>query len=122
MNKKILIADDSKETRTLLHMFLEKEGYTIIESTNGSDALAKIHSEQPDLVILDLIMPVIDGVTVAIELDKNQKTENIPVIISTSRGQLKDLLDLKDIKNIKGFIEKPFKPEAILEKVRSILK
>jgi CheY-like chemotaxis protein len=120
--KKILIADDAVETRTLMKMYLQKEGYLVIDVANGRDALDKAKSERPDLIVLDVIMPVLDGVSTAIELSGSPLTKDIPIIISTTRGQLKDLFELSQTTKIKEFIEKPFKPAELVEKVKEILK
>ena len=120
--KKILIADDAHETRNLVRMFLQKEGFDVIEAKNGQEAVDKSLSEMPDLVILDIIMPMLDGISAAVELFKKDKTKNIPVIINTTRGQLKDLLDLKETTQVRDFLEKPFRPAELVEKVRKILK
>jgi len=121
MKKKILIADDQVESRTLIRLYLTKAGYDVIEAANGQDALARIAKEKPDLVILDVIMPILDGASVAIELSKAPETQNIPIIISTTRGTLKDLFSVSQAAKISDFIEKPFKPEELVSKVTKII-
>lgn len=121
MVKKILIADDARESRTLMRLFLEHEKYEVIEVSNGKDALTQIVKIKPDLVILDLVMPIMDGLSVAIELGKNAETKDIPVIISTGHGKLLDLLSFTESTKIKDYIEKPFKPENLVEKVKRII-
>lgn len=119
--RKVLIADDMKETRTLIKIFLEKEGFKVIEAQNGQEAIDKAIAEKPDIIVLDIVMPVLDGVTTAENLFKNDVTKDIPVIISTTRGQMKDLFSVMGNTKIKDFIEKPFKPEQLIIKIKEIL-
>jgi two-component system response regulator VicR len=121
MAKKILIADDARESRTLMRLFLEQEKYEVSEVSNGKDAMIQIAKIKPDLVILDLVMPIMDGLSVAIELGKNAGTKDIPVIISTSHDKLLDLISVSESTKIKDCIEKPFKPENLVEKVKKII-
>lgn len=117
---KILIIEDSPESRTLMRITLEKKGYTVVEAENGKTGLEKAAAEQPDLIILDIIMPELDGYSLVEELTKDEKISKIPIILSTGRGTFKDLFELKGI-NLAGFIEKPFILKDLLEKVKAAI-
>ncbi len=118
--KKILIADDKPEVVELITASLKGEGYQIITASDGREALEKIGKEKPDLVLLDIIMPKMDGFEVLIEAKKDQKTKDIPIIMLTAEGQRLD----KD-KGIKlgaeDYIIKPFSPSYLLTKIEGIM-
>ena len=82
MGYKILIADDEAEIRNVLHLYLEIDGYEVVEAENGLEALEKIRREQPDLVILDIMMPGLDGYRV---LRNIREQNNIPVIMLSAK-------------------------------------
>lgn len=122
MAKKILVADDSEEIRALVCDLLKQEGYEMIESENGIDALNKILKERPDLILLDLIMPELDGFSLTMQLRKNEETKDIPIIIISGKSHLKELFMLNEVAKIQDFIEKPFPPRVLSEAVRQIFK
>ncbi|MEW6556686.1 MAG: response regulator [Elusimicrobiota bacterium] len=119
--KKILIVDDCPETRELIRFTLTQQNYEVIEAGDGEEALTKISAEHPDLIILDIIMPRLDGYTLAEKLKENKKIAKIPIIISTFKFKLKSVFELNKISQVKDFIEKPFLPEHLVEKVKNIL-
>ncbi|MBI5574682.1 MAG: response regulator [Elusimicrobia bacterium] len=119
--KKILIVDDCPETRALIHFALTRENYEVIEASNGENALIKAIQEIPDLIVLDIVMPRVDGFSTAVKLKENTKTENIPIIIASSKGGLRHLFELNKTLQVVDFIEKPFRPETLLEKIKNIL-
>jgi len=120
--KKILIVDDCPETRALIHFTLTRENYDVIEASNGGEALIKAIQETPDLILLDIVMPQLDGFSTAVKLKENINTEKIPIIIASSKSGLRPLFELNKGLQVKDFIEKPFLPETLLEKVKDILK
>lgn len=109
MNKKILVADDSENTRKLLTFALEKEGYKIIQAKDGEEALEKIRNIHPDLAIIDIVMPKLDGFSAVLQMKKNKKTKEIPIII-TGKEKLKVLFTLYETAKFEDFMEKPFRP------------
>lgn len=120
MAKKILIADDSEHSRKLLRFFLEREGYKIIQARDGEEALEKIRSESPHLMIIDIVMPNVDGISLLLQLKEEKIVEKIPIIVVSGKGGLHDLFLLNEIP-IKAFMEKPFPPEELVKKVKNIL-
>ena len=86
MAHKILVVDDDVDVLSVLETVLVASGYTTVLSPDGEDALNKVSSEKPDLIILDLMLPKLDGHSVNIKLKEDPKTANIPVIIITAYG------------------------------------
>ena len=85
------------------------------------EALDKINEEKPDLIVLDIMLPKLDGHSLNIQLKKNPETANIPVVVMTGRGGLKDLLQLKENVNISAYLEKPFPIRLLKEKIENLL-
>jgi DNA-binding response OmpR family regulator len=119
MKKRILIIDDEPEFVNLVKMRLEANGFEVITAYNGQEGLKVAKRELPDLILLDIIMPQADGFRVYEELHGNPSTRDIPVIVVTARGKMKDLFDLEEIS---GFVEKPFEDAELLEKIKGALR
>ncbi|MFH1368283.1 MAG: response regulator [Elusimicrobiota bacterium] len=126
---KIMVVDDEKNVVELLSFIFQKQGHEIIEAYNGNEALEKlgILPQQPlnipvipDIVILDVMMPGTDGYTVQNKMLENDPTKNVPIIILTAKGQMKDLFGMAS--NVAAYIEKPFDPKLLQEKVNEILR
>jgi len=116
---KILVVDDEKDVVELLSFLLEKDGYTVVTAANGREAMEKVPQETPDLILLDVMMPEMDGYTVQTQLLENPKTKDIPIIILTAKGQLKDVFSMSA--NVRAYIEKPFDPKALRGKIQEAL-
>jgi len=119
---KILIVEDEKDIVNILKIALEKHGYEVISVQNGEEAIEKINLLIPDLIILDLMLPKVDGNSVNLKLKENPQTQNIPVIVITGKGQLRELFNLKEGVNISGYFEKPFPVKILINKVKELLK
>ncbi|WP_457623082.1 response regulator [Persephonella sp.] len=113
--KKILIIDDNNHNRLLVKMVLEKKGYYVIEAQSGRDGLLKAVSEDIDLIILDMMMPEIDGWEVMEKLKDDPKTKDIPIIIFSA---------LDDLESIpaSGYIPKPIDINQLLQTVSEVMK
>ncbi len=115
-----MIIDDEKDLVYLLKVVLEKEGFEVIESFNGKEAyelLSKMKkADVPDAILLDVMMPEMDGYTFQSKLQENEKLNDIPVIILTARGQIKDLFEISS--NVFAFLEKPFEPKNLVKMVK----
>ncbi len=118
--KKILIADDRSEVVVLVKVTLEGEGYRTIEASDGREALEKIRLEKPDLVLLDILMPKMNGFEVLSQLKKDPVLKEIPIIMLTAKGQKSDQEKGKEL-GATGYIIKPFSPSALLERIEEIL-
>ncbi|MBN1621394.1 MAG: response regulator [Endomicrobiales bacterium] len=121
MSKKVLIVDDEKDVLIILTDALSKEGYEIITASDGMEALEKVSSEKPDVILLDIMMPKLDGHSVNLKLKENPKTANIPVIVITAYGHLKKLLEVREELPVSGYLEKPFPIVRLKEKIREVL-
>ncbi|MFH1618831.1 MAG: response regulator [bacterium] len=123
---RVLIVDDEKDVVTLVRFLMEKEGYEVMEAYNGEEALSRIgvdpldpNAPLPDVIIMDIMMPVMDGYTLQARLRESERSRKIPVVILTAKGQMKDLFQLAS--NISAFLEKPFEPKFLLEMVKKAL-
>src|SRR5688572_28628774 len=94
--KSIIVIDDEPDIRFVLRTALERAGYYVEDASNGLDGLEKISLHQPDAVILDIMMPKLDGHSVNLRLKENPATALIPVIVITGKGHLKELLDIRE--------------------------
>ncbi|MCA9398942.1 MAG: response regulator [Candidatus Omnitrophica bacterium] len=119
MNKKILIIDDDVGTLRLVEGILSSNGFNVIKASDGEEGLAKVCNEAPDLVILDVIMPEINGYDVCYELRFNNEYEKVPIILLTVRPQELGV-ELSERVNI-GYVSKPIDADLLLEKINSLL-
>lgn len=118
---KVLIVDDSKNIRRLVSVILGKEGYTFIEAGNGIDALEKASLERPDLIILDIIIPGINGLKVCEEIRRNPKLKETGIIILTSEATY-EARSKAHAAGADVFIIKPFEPTDLRTAAREVLK
>ncbi len=122
MNKKrILIVDDEDDLRNMLKFRLEAMNYDVSEAVDGQEGLDKARSSKPDLIILDLMLPKIDGFKVCRMLKFDEKHKNIPIIMFTARAQEKDKQIGKEM-GADAYITKPFEPDVLLGKMKELLK
>lgn len=118
MVKKILIADDEKLLRHLIRDFLIAENYHIIEACDGKEALELFEEHQPDLVILDVMMPVYDGWTVCRQI---RQSSMVPIIMLTAKGEELDQLLGFDL-GVDEYITKPFSPKILVARIKALLR
>lgn len=118
MNQKILIAEDEADIRSILRLYLESEGYAVIEADNGEDALALAAEQAPDLAILDVMMPKLDGYAVTRELRKHS---DIPILILSAKGQDNDKILGLNL-GADDYIAKPFNALEVVARVRAQLR
>ncbi len=117
---KILVVDNEQDTVELVKTILEKEGYKIVEAFNGRDALAKNEKENPDLVLLDIMMPDLSGWDVYQRLRKKNPEAKVALlsIIEVSDDRRKRLLN----EGLSDYVLKPFTAKELIERVRAIVK
>lgn len=101
----VLVADDDPCVLDLVRTLLESEGFSVQSASNGQEALSEIALHRPDVVLLDVMMPIMDGVTCCIELRKNPETSDVPVVVMSATTNLSTTV--KEI-GANGFIAKPF--------------
>ena len=118
--KRILLVDDEEDLRKMLKFRLEAVGYEVNEASDGQEALDKARSAWPDLIILDLMLPKIDGYKVCRMIKFDEKHKHKPVIMFTARAQEKDKLIGKEM-GADAYITKPFEPEVLLGKITELL-
>jgi two-component system sensor histidine kinase/response regulator len=116
--KKILIVDDEPDVRKVLEKRLSAEGFQIVAAENGMNGLLQAVKEQPDLILLDVDMPDIDGGEVAARLKENGETSHIPIIFLTCLYTRKDGVVQGSPMGDRVFMGKPYKPEELLEQIR----
>lgn len=122
MAKKILIIEDDKFLRELIGQKLLKEGYDIAEAVDGEKGIKGAKDEKPDLILLDLILPGMDGFEVLIKIKGDSKTAQIPVIILSNLGQKDDIEKGLKMGAADYLIKAHFSPGEIIDKVKVILK
>ena len=128
MSDKILVVDDDPDIREALTMILEAQGYQVATAKDGAEGLASLKAQKPDLMILDLLMPRMDGFAVCKELQDPRwsKFKDMPILILTSvreeasrrRYELETGLEL----NVDDYVEKPVSPDVLLERVQKLIK
>ncbi len=117
----ILIVDDEEDVLELVRYNLDREGYRIETAACGEEALRKARAKLPNLIILDLMLPGIDGLQVCRELKADVKTGNIPVVMLTAKGEDADVVSGLEI-GADDYVTKPFSPKVLVARVRRILR
>ena len=119
---KILVIEDDRFLRELISRKLRNEGYNVIEAIDGEEGLRKIKEEKPDLVLLDLILPGMDGFEVLKRTKEDQATTKIPVIILSNLGQREEVEKGLKLGAIDYLVKAHFTPGEIIEKIKNILR
>ena len=117
----ILIVDDEEDIRELVELNLAQEGYKVLSCETGEQALEIAVSKLPELIVLDLMLPGIDGLEVCKKLKSNIKTENIPIVMLTAKGEETDIVTGLEI-GADDYVTKPFKGKVLVARVRRILR
>jgi twitching motility two-component system response regulator PilH len=117
--KKILIVDDSPTERHVLNDLLTKAGYEVVASDNGEDAILKAKSLKPDLILMDVVMPGLNGFQATRAISRDPETRTIPVILCTSKGQETDKIwGMRQ--GARDYIIKPVNREELLAKIQAL--
>jgi len=119
MSKRILIVDDEPDVLKLAAFRLKKWGYEIITAIDGQMGLDMIRSEKPDLVLLDLRLPNMDGTDVCRQVKNDEALKHIPIILFTATADIAVAETAKEVK-ADDYIVKPFEPEQLLEKIKNV--
>ncbi|MFN8514863.1 MAG: response regulator transcription factor [Chloroflexia bacterium] len=118
---KILVVEDEEHIRQLVTLYLEKEGFTVETAGDGRAALSRINAVKPDLVVLDLMLPELDGWQVCRELRRSPLTEALPIIMLTARDDLIDRILGLEL-GADDYVSKPFNPRELVARVRAVLR
>ena len=117
----IFIIEDEEDIQELIRYNLSKEGFRTTGALSGEDGLKKIKKEPVDLVILDLMLPGMDGLDVCRILKKNQETEHIPIVMLTAKGEESDIITGLEL-GADDYIVKPFSPNILVARIKSVLR
>ena len=118
---KILIVDDEPDIVEFLQYNLEKEGFKTVSALNGNDAIRFADEEVPDLILLDIMMPVMDGVQTCVELRKNEKLNNTLIAFLTARGEEYSQIAGLDA-GADDYVQKPIRPRLLLSRINALLR
>jgi DNA-binding response OmpR family regulator len=121
MPAKILVVEDDKFLRELITQKLKREGHDVREAVDGEDGVRKIEEEKPEIVLLDLILPGIDGFEVLAKIKENPERKDVPVIILSNLGQRDDVERGLKLGAVDFLIKAHFTPGEIIEKIEAIL-
>lgn len=118
MPKKILIVEDEANIRELLRLYLEREGYTVLEAENGVEGIKKWKSDKPDMLLLDVMMPVMDGLAVCREI---RAESDVPIIMLTAKGETADRVSGLEM-GADDYIVKPLEMPEVIARVRAVFR
>ncbi len=118
MGKKILIVEDEANIRELLRLYLEREGYTVVEAGNGVEGVKRWKTEKPDMILLDVMMPVMDGWSVCREI---RETSDVPIIMLTAKGETADRVSGLEM-GADDYIVKPLEMPEVIARVRAVFR
>lgn len=121
MQPHVLLVEDEPAISTVLKYNLEAEGYKVSEAADGEEALAQIDERVPDLILLDLMIPLVPGLEVCRHVRRNPETRNTPVIMLTARGEEEDRIRGLNT-GADDYIVKPFSPAEVLARIRAVLR
>jgi two-component system response regulator VicR len=121
MSRRVLYIEDEQEMIDLVRLILGRKGIEVIGATGGREGLDAVRKELPDLVLLDLMMPDMDGWEVYQQMKAGEPTRNIPVIVVTAKAQSIDKVLGLHIAKVDDYISKPFSPHELAESVERVL-
>jgi two-component system, OmpR family, response regulator VicR len=121
LNRNVIYIEDDQEMIDLVAMILSRRGFTVKGAQGGKKGLELVNAEPPDLILLDLMMPDIDGWDVYQQIKSHENTRNIPVIVITAKAQAIDRVLGLHIAKVDDYICKPFRPQELLESIENVL-
>jgi len=121
LKRSVLAVEDDKDILELVTYNLEKEGFEVRGVTTGEDALKSARSKTPDVILLDLMLPGMDGLAVCRELREDPKTKQIPIVIVSAKGEESDIVSGLEL-GADDYITKPFSPKVLVARVRAVLR
>ena len=120
MSKRILVIEDQEDNRAILRDLLTSAGFSVLEAVNGAEGVTKARSELPDLILMDIQMPVMDGYEATRRIKADAATASIPIIAVTSYALSGDEVRAREA-GCNGYVAKPFSPRQLLGQVRGFL-
>jgi DNA-binding response OmpR family regulator len=121
ITKKVLVVEDDEDILKLVKMYLDNEGFKTITALNGADALQKVKSEHPDLLVLDLMLPEIDGLEVCKKLRLAPETAVLPIIILTAKSEESETVAGFEL-GADDYVAKPFSPRALVARIKALFR
>jgi two-component system response regulator VicR len=119
--KRVLCIEDDAEMIDLIRLILERKGFEVLEAVGGKEGLEVSRREMPDLILLDLMMPEVDGWEVFRQLRADEQLKDIPVVVVTAKAQSIDIVLGLHIAKVDGYVTKPFGPQELLKSVNKVL-
>ena len=119
--KKIVVVEDEPDLVDVVTYNLEREGYSVLASQRGDEGLNLIRSEAPDLVLLDLMLPGMDGLSICRQMKSDSSTKEIPIIIASAKGEESDVVIGLEM-GADDYLAKPFSPRELLARIRAVLR
>jgi DNA-binding response OmpR family regulator len=119
--KRVLCVEDEPEMIDLIKLILERRGFEVLGAVGGKEGLEVIRREMPDLVLLDLMMPEVDGWEVFRQMKADEQLEDIPVVVVTAKAQSIDKVLGLHIAKVDDYVTKPFGPQELLKSVNKVL-
>jgi DNA-binding response OmpR family regulator len=116
---RILVVDDDKDIFEVIQYIAMQDGHEVFRAANGREGLERAVRDRPDVIILDIMMPEMDGFTMNTQLTSQAATKDIPVIILTAKGRMRDTF--VSAPNVQSYMEKPFEPTALQDEIRAVL-
>ena len=120
-SKKILIVEDENDILQLVKMYLEKDGFRTVSATTGTEGLRQVKQEKPDLVVLDLMLPEIDGLEVCKRLRSAPETAMLPIIMLTAKAEESDTIIGLEL-GADDYVTKPFSPKALVARIKALFR
>ncbi|MCX8084466.1 MAG: response regulator [Calditerrivibrio sp.] len=118
---KVLLADDELRLRKVVVLHLKKAGFDVIEASNGKQALELAIKSNPEIIVLDIMMPEMDGITTCKELRKHEEFKSIPIIMLTAKATEQDIKIGKEA-GANEYLTKPFSPKELVDKIMELKK
>ncbi len=119
--KHILVVEDEEDILELIRYHLAREGYAVVPALTGEDALKAVTQKAPDLILLDLMLPGVDGLEICRRLKADPRTATIPVVMVTAKGEESDVVTGLEL-GADDYITKPFSPRVLIARVRAVLR
>jgi DNA-binding response OmpR family regulator len=117
----ILVVDDDSDTRSMVRIILENNAYSVVEAENGRIAVEKLTTINPELMLLDINMPEMNGYDVVVQLKQKPETQNIPIIMLTAKSESEDLITGYKDYAVEYYITKPFTTRQLLAGIKLVL-